>query len=92
MGDDQVTPGGHGLYQAVHDRPRLVVVSDVMQDRDQCDRDRLGQVQGPRGFLQDLPGIAQVGVDVVGDSLGAAGEQGAGVCQHEGVVIGIDDP
>jgi len=49
-----------------------------MQDRDERDCDRLSEVQRPRGFSQDLAGIAQVGVDVVAGALGAAGEQGAG--------------
>jgi len=78
MGDHQVTPGRDGLDQAFDDRPCLVIVGDVMQDRDERDCDRLSEVQRPRGFSQDLAGIAQVGVDVVAGALGAAGEQGAG--------------
>jgi len=33
-----------------------------------------------------------VGVDVLGDPFGSGGEQGAGVRQHQGVVVDVDDP
>src|SRR6266571_1717196 len=39
----------------------------------------------------DLAGVAQVGVDVVAGALGRAGEQGAGVHQHERIVVDVDD-
>jgi hypothetical protein len=61
------------------------------QDSHQHDRDRLGEVQRPGCALHDRVGVAQVGVQIGGRALGAAGEQGAGVCQHHGVVVGVDD-
>ena len=38
-----------------------------------------------------VAGVAQVGVDVVAGALGGAGQQGAGVHQHERVVVDVDD-
>jgi hypothetical protein len=42
-------------------------------------------------LLQDLVGVAQVGVEVGGGALGAAGQQGAGVGEHLRVVVDGDD-
>jgi hypothetical protein len=67
-------------------------VLDVAEDSDQHQRDRLAEVQGLAGFGQDRFGVVQVGVDVFGDALGRAEQQYAGMCQHEWIVVDVDDP
>jgi len=69
---------------------RRTVLGDVVQDLQQ-QRDRLGEVQGPGGVLQDLLGLAQLGIEVVDAALGGAGEQGTGMGQDQRVVIDVDD-
>ena len=44
------------------------------------------------GLGEDRRGVVQVGVDVVGDALGRAGEQDPGVREHQRVVVDVDDP
>jgi hypothetical protein len=50
-----------------------------------------GEVQRPARFREDLLRIAQVCVHVLADAAGLAGQQGAGVRQHERVVVHVDD-
>jgi hypothetical protein len=78
--------------QPLHDRVRLVGVGDVVQDAQQHQRHRPGEVQGPRRLVQDLVRLSQVAVDIVADALSTAGEQRAGVQQHHRIVVGVDDP
>ena len=66
MGDGEVAAGRHGVHQPRHDRVRVVGVRDRVQDRYQGDRDGPGEVEQPRGLGEDLAGVAQVGVDVLG--------------------------
>jgi hypothetical protein len=68
----------YGVHQPGHDRPRLVLVLDSLQDSQQHDRDRLREVQDAGGLLQDRGRGAQIGVDVDGRTLRAAGQQGPG--------------
>jgi hypothetical protein len=58
---------------------RPVLVADQVEDADQDDRDRPGKVQGGRRTLDDRTGIAQVGVEVVGGALRAAGQERPGM-------------
>jgi len=62
------------------------------QDRDQAQRDGLIEVQCPRGLFEDLRRVLEVGVDVVGESLGPAGQQRTRVRENDGVVVDVDDP
>ena len=63
-----------------------------MQDAQQQERDRPGEVEGPRRIGEDLARVTQVTLDVVAGPLGSAGEQRAGVRQHQGIVVGVHDP
>jgi hypothetical protein len=54
--------------------------------------DGLPEVQrcpGPRQYLRRVP---HIGIDVVGHAFRGAGQQGAGMGQHERVVVGVHDP
>src|SRR6185437_5457273 len=57
----------------------------------QRDRYRAGEVEQLAGLRQDLAGVAQVGVDVVGGACLVADEQRAGVREHDRVVVHVDD-
>ena len=61
----QIAAGRHGAGQLADDRPGLLIVIDVMQDRDQGDHDRLAEVQRGCRLLQDGAGVLQVRVDIV---------------------------
>lgn len=60
-----------------------------MEDRKQGQRDRLGQVEGVAQFRgrQDRGAIIQVGVEVGGAAFSGAGEQRAGVGEHDRYTI-----
>ena len=45
MGDGEVAAGRHGVHDPGHDRVRVVGVRDRVQDREQRDRHRAGEVQ-----------------------------------------------
>jgi hypothetical protein len=62
VGDGQVAAGRDGADQPGHDPLRLAEVRDVVQDGQQHDRDRLGEVQGGGGLLDDAVHIPQVGI------------------------------
>ncbi len=64
-----------------------------MHDRQQYQPDRLAQVQRGVQFrvVQDRGGFADVALEVGGHALGRGGQQGAGVDQHEWVVVHVDD-
>jgi hypothetical protein len=63
-----------------------------VQDRDQHDRRRLGEVQQLRCLFEDGAGVAQVGVDVPVDARLGAVEARAGVREDDGIVVDVDDP
>jgi hypothetical protein len=65
---------------------------EEMQHGQEQDRDRAGEVQGPGRPGQDGRRVMQVRVEVVAGSFGGPGQQGAGVGQHERIVVGVHDP
>jgi hypothetical protein len=69
---DDVAARRQGVDQGRDDLGGLLVVGDHVQDRDQHERDRLGEVQDVAGHrvVQDGGGVAQVGVDIGGAPLG----------------------
>jgi len=52
-----------GVHEPTHDRADFVVRGEL-QDREQHDRDRLGEIQGVCRADQDLVRVPQVGVEV----------------------------
>jgi hypothetical protein len=64
----------------------------VAHDAHQHERDGLREVEQAHGGLQDGLRVPDVRVEVVGRTLGAAGQQGTGVRQHKGIVVHVDDP
>jgi len=91
MGEHQVAARGERVHQPGHDLPRILGVRDQVQDDQHHQRDRLAQVQGAAsGFEYDVR-FAQIRVEVGGGALRGAAEQGAGVGEHDGVVVHIDD-
>lgn len=92
MRDREVAAGRHGGEQPGHDRVRVVAVRYRVQDRDERDRDRPGEVEQPGGLVEDGLGVAQAGVDVLRGAGVAARQQRAGVGQDNRVVVGLDDP
>ena len=64
--DGEVAAGRDGGKQRGDDVVRLVGVGDRVQQREQGDRDRLGEVEELAGLVEDLLGVAHVGVDVLG--------------------------
>jgi hypothetical protein len=89
--EGEVAAGRHGIQQPLDDRLRAVGVGDLAQDPEHHDRDRLGEVERLGRSRENLVRLTHVGVDVVAGALGSAGEQGAGVHQHERVVVHVDD-
>jgi hypothetical protein len=64
----------------------------VTEDPHEHHRDRLGEVQNVPGVGHDLVRVVKVGIDVSGDTfVGGIGEQGAGVRQHQWVIVDIDN-
>ena len=86
----EVAACGQPGQQAADDRVRLLV-GEMAHDPHQHERDRLGEIQQARGGVQDPGRIPDIGVQVVARPLGAAGQQGAGVRKHQGVVVHVDD-
>jgi hypothetical protein len=91
VGQHQVAAGGQGGDQPGHDAVRVVLVGDEVQDRGERQGHRLGQIQGLAqiGIGEAPLRVAQVGVDVGGGSLGGAGQQRAGVDEHDRVVVDV---
>jgi alditol oxidase len=85
----EVAAGRHGVHHPGHDRIRVVGVRYRVQDRDQRDRHRLREVKQSACLAEDGAGVAQVGVDVLGGPRVAAGEQRAGVGEHDRVVVHV---
>jgi hypothetical protein len=92
MRDGQVAAGHGGAGQLLHDLHGPVGVHDEVHDPEHHDRDGLAEVQDPGRVAQDRLRVLQVGLDVVARALGGAGQQGAGVHQHQRVVVDVDDP
>jgi hypothetical protein len=90
--EGQVAARGQGLGQLAHNRVGLLVVGDELHDPHQQQRDRPGEIEDAGRGTQDLFRVAQVSLDVRGDASRPAGEQGAGVGQHNRVVVDIDHP
>ena len=86
----EVTAGGQAGLQAADDRVRLLV-GEMAHDPHQHEGDRLREIQQARRGVQDSGRIPDIGVQVFACPLGAAGQQGAGVRQHQGVVVHVDD-
>ena len=92
VGQRQPAAGRHRGHQLPDDLIRAVPVLDQVQDPDQHHGDRAARVQGRRGLLEEQARVAQVGVEVSRRAVRPAGQQGAGVHQDQGVVVGVDDP
>ena len=92
LGQGQEAAGRARADELGDDAVGVVGVRDQVQDRHQHDRHRLGEVERLRRPVQDRAGVAQVGVEVVGGAFRGAGEQRAGVRQHDGVVVHVDHP
>src|SRR4029453_6609390 len=78
-------------HQAGDDDVRVLGVAHEVQDPDQHDGDRLGEVERLGGSLQDRPRVPQIAVDVGRPALRPAGQQLVGVGEDDGVVVNIDD-
>jgi hypothetical protein len=65
LGQRQVAAGRNRRHELPDDPARVVLVADQVHDGDQHDRDRAGEIQGPRRLRQDRLRIPQVRVDVV---------------------------
>jgi len=63
-----------------------------VQECEQRDRNRLGEVQQSGGLGEDVVGVADIGVDVLGGAFPGAGEQRAGVGKDDRVLVDVDDP
>ena len=66
-----------------YDVGRVVRVGQEMEDGHQQHGGGPGEVQRPGRFPQDHLGVAQVRVDVAAGAVWGAGEQRAGMCQHQ---------
>ena len=91
VGDDQVAAPGHGSGQRGDYPSRIGQVRDVVQDREQHDGDRLGEVQGLRRLLEYRVRVLYVGVQVGRDTFRPASQQRAGVGKDQRVVVHVDD-
>src|SRR5690606_36973813 len=87
----QVTAGGQRGEQAFDDAVRVVGVGHLPGDAEHHDGDGPGEVEGAGGPGEDRVGVADVGVEVVGGARRRAGEQRAGVHEHDGVVVHVHD-
>ena len=88
----QVAARRQAVQQPADDGPRFGVVADVAQHSDQEHGGGLGQVQRAGGGGEDGAGLAHIRVDIGAGALLGAGEQAAGVGQHERVVVCVHDP
>ncbi|ONH24441.1 hypothetical protein BL253_30315 [Pseudofrankia asymbiotica] len=52
----------------------------------------LVEVERPGGLLQDLLGLAHIGLEVDRGSFRRTGQQRAGLNEHQGVFVDVDDP
>ncbi|SNQ49285.1 hypothetical protein FRACA_3160004 [Frankia canadensis] len=93
MGEGEVAAGGQGVEQGADDAERVLVVGEEVQDRDDRQGDRLGQVErvAQLGRGEDRLDVVQVRVEVGGAAAGAARQQGAGVSEDDRIVVGVDD-
>jgi AcrR family transcriptional regulator len=71
VGGDEVASRRQGVEQGREELGGLLLVGDHVQDRDEHERDRLGEVEDIAGHrvVQDSGGVAQVGVDIGGAAL-----------------------
>ena len=92
MRDGDVAAGRDRVHERGHDRLRAVGVGDRVQDGKQRDRYRPGEVQQLRGLGQDRESVTQVRVNVLGGAFLVAGEQRAGVGEHDRIVVHVHHP
>jgi hypothetical protein len=92
VGDHQVAARRERSHQLGHDPVRIFVVLDEVQDSQQHQGRRLGQIQRLGCGPHDRDRVAHIAVDVLGGTLRAAGQQRPCVGEHDGVVIDVDDP
>jgi hypothetical protein len=92
VAERQVAARRQGIKQPGHHRGGAGGIGDLPQDAQHHQGDGLAEVQRPGGFVQDLPRVAHVGFNVAGGTAGGAGQQRAGMHQHERVVVHVDDP
>ena len=64
---------------------RVVGVRYRVQDGEQRDRHRAGEVEHLAGLAEDRGSVAQVRIDVLGGACLVTGQQGAGVGEHDRV-------
>lgn len=91
VAEDEPASGRQRVDELAHDRVGLRVLDEV-QDRHEFECDRPVEVEGLCGLFEDLRGLLQVGVDVVREALGPAGEQGTRVSENHRVVVDVHDP
>jgi hypothetical protein len=92
VGDRQVAPRRQLRHQARDKGRRVILVIDQVQDADQHQRDRPGEVDGLRGAGQDRIRVTQVGFQVGARAVGSRGQQRASVVEDDRVVVHVDDP
>jgi hypothetical protein len=92
VADCHEAAGRQGGDQPADSMLCLPQVRDVMQDGQEHQGGWLGEVQDDCGLVQDRVGVPQVGVDVAGDTLVPAGQQGPGVRQYQRVMVDVHDP
>lgn len=69
----------------------VLFVGDEVHQRDERQRDGPVEVEDVPGVFDDPFRVPYVGLDVVGDPLGAADQQRLGMAQHDRVVVGVYD-
>lgn len=74
MVDGQEAARRERCYELPHDGVCLIGVRYVVQDTKQHERNRLGEVEGPRRLGKDFVGITQVAFDVGTRTLRGAGK------------------
>jgi len=87
VGQDQEAARREGVAVGGDEGGRAFGVRDEVQDRDQEQRDRPGEVEEVPGPGQDDGGVAEVGEDDPGGA--GAGQQGVGVGVDHRVVVGV---
>ncbi len=88
VAERQVAAGRQGVEQAPDHAVRVVAVGHEVQDGEDGQGHRLGQVEGAAHLAgaEDRVDVAQVGVEVGGAPGGVSGQQGAGVREDERVL------
>jgi hypothetical protein len=66
---DQIAPRWHASQQPGHDRMRVMLIGDAMQNSQRHERDRPIEVEGAGCLCQQAGGVAQVGAEVSSGTL-----------------------